>query len=108
MGNGNVPVSLNNVTQMDKHQNDTHKNPIVNQEQNAQLENSRRMQRLNKPVAPEQLRGKNVDPDNKKEEDRKKKRRNKPNDTKMDSSAIKKVRHRRGRHNEGYFVDLEI
>ena len=73
----NMQISVTHLTQMDRHQNDTHRGPMVNQAQNAQMAEDESIQRMNMPVEPDTVEKKNIDPDRKRHDrqDRRKKRR---------------------------------
>jgi hypothetical protein len=76
----NVNLSINNVPQFDRSQNDIHREPMVNQTQNAQIAQESAEQRVRMPVQLEQLAGKRIDSNAQKKEIKdkeKKKRRNK-------------------------------
>jgi hypothetical protein len=61
-----MQASVNNLVQMDRHQSDTHRTPVVNQEQNALIDREQAARRTEMPVDPEQPEGKNVDSENSK------------------------------------------
>ena len=74
MSNVNVQVSFTNLTQMDRHQSDTHRSPMVNQEQNAEHSRMLAARRLLAPVEPDKAEGKKIDPQARREEEARKKR----------------------------------
>lgn len=74
MSNVNVQVSLTNLTQMDRHQSDIHRSPMINQEQNAEHSRMLAARRLIAPVEPDQVDGKKIDPQARREEEARKKR----------------------------------
>lgn len=74
MSSVNVNISVNNLPQFDRHQNDIHKNPIVNQDQNAKIANNEIAQRMNMPVGVEHSEGQKVDPNQKRLEDERRKK----------------------------------
>jgi hypothetical protein len=74
MTDGNVLLSMNNLTQMDRYQTDTHRGPMVNQEQNAEAARHEAARRLLAPVEPDKVEGKKIDPEAKREEDNRRKR----------------------------------
>jgi hypothetical protein len=74
MSNVNVQVSLTNLTQMDRHQSDTHRSPMVNQEQNAEHSLMLATRRLLAPVEPDKVEGKKIDPKARREEEARKRR----------------------------------
>lgn len=59
----NLHASINNLSQMDRHQQEVHRTPVVNQNQNAELAQEELSRRLQMPVQPDNVEGKNVDPD---------------------------------------------
>ncbi|MDO5576396.1 MAG: hypothetical protein Q4F84_04900, partial [Fibrobacter sp.] len=67
-------ISEVNLPQMDRHQNDIHRNPVINQDQNAHIAKNEAQQKLSKPVEPEKMDKKSIDPKQKREEKRKNKR----------------------------------
>jgi hypothetical protein len=71
-------ASVTNVTQMDRHQQDAVRSPVINQEQNAQIARDEAGQRAIRPMQPDEVDGKKVDPKERrqnrdKRKDRKKK-----------------------------------
>jgi hypothetical protein len=74
MSDGNVQLSMTNLTQMDRFQTDSHRAPVVNQVQNAEFEREAAAQRLKAPAPPDKSEGKIIDPNAKREEDLRKKR----------------------------------
>jgi hypothetical protein len=77
MSGVNVNVSVTNLPQIDRHQNDMHKNPVVYQEQNAKIASEENLQKLSRPVETEQTQGKTVDADQRKEDSRKRNKKQK-------------------------------
>jgi hypothetical protein len=76
----NFQASVNNLTQMDRHQQDAVRTPGVNQEQNSQIARDEAAQKALRPEQPDEIEGKRVDPkqrkqDNDKRKDQKKKER---------------------------------
>jgi hypothetical protein len=57
----NMQASVNNVTQMDKHQQDQSRAPIVHQDQNAVIARDDAEKRIRMPMEPEHAEGKKVD-----------------------------------------------
>lgn len=78
MSNGNVQVSLTNLTQMDRYQTDTHRGPMVNQDQNAEAARQEAARRIMAPPQPDKAEGKKIDPEAKREEESRKKRKRHP------------------------------
>jgi hypothetical protein len=100
MNEVNFQASVNNTVQMDRHQQDTARTPVVNQSQNAVIEQEEAEKRIQMPVQPDQVEGKKVDPRERKTDAHAKKKRQKKNGG--DSSG------RRGRTTTGgFFVDLQ-
>jgi hypothetical protein len=58
MSGVNVNVSVSNLPQIDRHQNDVHKNPVVNQDQNAKIANNEMTLKLTRPGEAESAQGK--------------------------------------------------
>jgi len=63
MSEFDLNVSINNLSQLDRHQDDIHKTPIAHQEQNARKTEEELQQRMTMPVAPDEVEDKNVNPD---------------------------------------------
>lgn len=101
MSGANVNLSVSNLPQVDRHQNDIHKNPVVNQEQNAKIAINEISQKLTKPVETESTQRKNIDPNQKREESA---RKTKPKKTK---STIKISNEKHKSTDEGYIVDFQ-
>ncbi len=102
MSSVNVNISVNNLPQFDRHQNDIHKNPIVNQDQNAKIANNEIAQRLNMPVEVEQGKGQLIDPNQKRLEEERKKKQKKERRGDQD-----KRKHNSSGGNGGLIVDVE-
>jgi len=96
MSNVNVQVSLTNLTQMDRHQSDTHRAPMVNQEQNAEHSRMLAARRLVAPVEPDKVEGKKIDPEARREEDARKRRKRKSSDESEARRAMKRTMSGRG------------
>lgn len=101
MSSVNVQVSVSNLVQMDKHQSDIHRGPVVNQGQNAEIAAGESAQRMTKPVEPDHTDGKKVEPGDRRREDPQKKKKRKPDDKKDLTEHVKT------RGENGYFVDLQ-
>jgi hypothetical protein len=100
MSGVNVNVSVSNLPQIDRHQNDIHKNPAVNQDQNARIAHDEMSLKLTRPSEAESTQGKNVDPNQKKDEPSKK--------TKFKKKAVKESIKKVPKSNdEGYIVDFQ-
>lgn len=101
MSGVNFNISVSNLPQMDRHQDDIHHGPVINQQQNAQLNKSEVSQKLSMPVEPEHTEGKTVDTKRtelEKAQKRKKKKRN---------CVIVKEKKKSGRDSDGYFVNIQ-
>jgi len=57
----NMQISVTQLTQIDRHQNDAHRTPTVHQEQNMQASQQEAAHRLNMPVQPDVIEKKKVD-----------------------------------------------
>ena len=75
MSEVNARISISNLVQMDRLQSDSHRGPMVQQEQNAETARQNMLRRLQAPVQPDTVEGKTVDPNARREEERKKKKR---------------------------------
>jgi hypothetical protein len=102
MSDGNVQLSLTNLTQMDRHQTDSHRAPVVNQVQNAELAREEAAQRLKSPAPPDQAEGKIIDPRAKREEEQRKKRKRRQQEQAENAAAPPPPRNGSGR-----FIDFE-
>lgn len=100
MSGVNVNVSVSNLPQIDRHQNDIHKNPAVNQDQNSKIANNEMSLKLTRPGEAESTQGKNVDPNQKRDELSKKAKSKK----KKVKEAVKKEPKS---NDEGYIVDFQ-
>ena len=96
----NLPASFNNLTQMDKVQQDRHQLPIVNQEQNAEIAKKLAEHRLEKANEVDETEGKIIDPRKRREEQRKKREQQKR------KNKSKKPPHTMG--GNGHFVDFSV
>lgn len=101
MSGADVQISVANLTQMDRHQSDTHRSPIVHQVQNAQISREVTARRVAMPVEPDATEEKNVDPEKRSyltSEQKKKKKKGK----KKENRKRKPIRST----NSGYIVDI--
>jgi hypothetical protein len=92
-------ISVSQLPQIDRLQNDSHRFPVVHQEQNAQTADSELTRRMAMPVEPDAIEKKQIDPERKKDErnGRGRKRKN----------ADQQVTDRQpGRQNGTSFIDL--
>jgi hypothetical protein len=96
MNGVNLQASLHNLSQMNRHQQDEHTKPVVNQEQNAEAAKENAAQRIDKPVEPEETEGKVVDPENKKKNGSRRRKKKKDGKRKKKKSP----------GNRGRFVDF--
>jgi len=69
-------ASINNLTQLDKVQQEQHRAPVVNQTQNAAAAAEEAAQRVVRPEQPDQVEGKVIDPNARRQERQAKRRRN--------------------------------
>lgn len=101
MSGADVQISVANLTQMDRHQSDTHRSPIVHQVQNAQISREAAAQRVAMPVEADAAEEKNIDPEKRSffTEDQKKQKKEK----KKQNCRRKPVRST----NSGYIVDID-
>ena len=74
MSEVNARISISNLVQMDRLQNDAHRGPLVNQAQNADTARQDMLRRMQAPVQPDNVEGKIIDPNARREEERKKKK----------------------------------
>jgi hypothetical protein len=94
-------ASVNNLTVMDRHQQEMHKTPIVNQQQNIEKARDEAAQRVDKPVQPDQVEGKKVDPNDKRKEGRgREKKQRKQQDAQQQNRPSPS-------RDSGLFVDLD-
>jgi hypothetical protein len=96
----NLQASVNNVTQMDKHQQDQSRSPLVHLDQNAVIAREDAEKRLRMPVEPDHVDGKKVDPRQEKRD--RQSRRRKQN--KNNPDAAKNLPRS---SSSGYIVDIE-
>ena len=89
MSGVNVTISVNNLVQMDRLQTDTHRAPMVNQDQNAEAARQEAMRRAIAPVQPDQVEEKKIDPEQKREEQARKKRKRREEASKDTPPAVK-------------------
>lgn len=61
MSGVNVQISMTNLTQVDRHQNDLHRMPGVHQEQNAQIAHEAAQKRIQMPVEADAVEKKRID-----------------------------------------------
>ena len=95
----NMQASVNNVTQMDKHQQDQSRTPLVHQDQNAVIAREDAEKLIRMPTEAERAEGKKVDP-----RQEKKDRQNGRNRQKKNQSGVKSTPRS---SSSGYIVDIE-
>ena len=95
----NFQASVSNLTQMDRYQQDAHRTPVVNQEQNAQAAQDEASQRALKPMQPDGADGKRIDPGQRRRDENSKKRNRKKGAKDASNVAMKK---------NGHFLDIRI
>jgi hypothetical protein len=73
----NLNISVSTLPQVDRLQNDTHRLPVVHQQQNALSTQEEMIRRMSMPLEPDNIEKKNIDPEKKHSErnSRKKKER---------------------------------
>jgi hypothetical protein len=82
----NFQASVSHLTQMDRFQQDTHRTPIVNQDQNSQIARDEALKKANITTQPDEIERKKIDPRQRKE-DTTRQRRNKKKESNIASSA---------------------
>jgi hypothetical protein len=95
----NFQASVSNLTQMDRFQQDAHRTPVVNQEQNAQAAQDEASQKTLKPMQPDGVEGKRIDPRQRKGDENAKKRNRKKEAKDTPDAAMKK---------NGHILDIRI
>ena len=95
----NLRTSVNNLPYLDRHQQDIHNQPMINQQQNAAMAENAVLNHLQRPNAAEGLTGKRTEPDDRRKEDEKRKKRDKKNNSSLKSFP-------EGRDSGGHFVDF--
>jgi len=85
MGEINLHLSVSNLPQVDRLHNETHRAPIVHQDQNVHEVNRELNRRVNMPVEADTIEKKGVDPDDRgSNRDNKKKKRRHTDDKRQD------------------------
>ncbi len=100
MSGVNVNISVSGLPHYDRHQDNAHQKPIINQQQNAQIVNSEITQRISRPVEVDHAEGKIID-------GRQKITRQKSRKRKKLRSSQKEATQRKDRHDDGHFVDIQ-
>jgi hypothetical protein len=97
----NFRASMHNLTQADRHQEEVHRTPVVNQQRSEDMGADAALRRLGMPVEPEETDTKTVDPGHRGKVFMKRRRREKKEREKED-------RRRRNRgEGSGRFVDID-
>lgn len=92
-------ASMSNLSQLERHQNDGHRAPMIDQQANIEKAREEALQRTEMATEPEEPEGKNVDPrDRRREEQRRDRKRR---------AMKKKKRTKRPRPGGGSFVDID-
>ena len=94
----NFQASVSNLTQMDRHQQDLHRSPVVNQEQNAQIARDDAAQRILRPMQPDEVEEKKVDPKQRKQDNEMWKKKNKKQGASVKGKSA----------DSGFFLDIRI
>lgn len=85
MGEINVNLSVSNLPQVDRYHNESHRAPIVHQDQNIHEVNRELNRRVNMPVEADTIEKKGIDPDDRRSNhDNKKKRRRRTDDKRQE------------------------
>ena len=95
----NFQASVSNLTQMDRYHQETHRTPVVNQEQNAQIAQDEAARRTMMPMQPDEAEGKKIDHRQRKGDDTGKKKSRKKTLKNGSAITIKK---------SGNFLDIRI
>ncbi len=102
MNSMDLQASIHNLLQMDRHQEETHRMPVMNQAQNAEKAREEAAQRTETPQQPEQPEGKNVDSEARKRLQREAQRRKKEKEKKQ------RTRRRGSIDGAGRYVDVTV
>jgi hypothetical protein len=70
----NFQASVSQLTQMDRFQHDSHRTPVVNQDQNAQIAGDEAKKRVATAVQPDEIEKKKIDPRQRREENARQRR----------------------------------
>jgi hypothetical protein len=98
----NFQASVNNVTQMDRFQQDSSRTPVINQSQNAVIAQEEAEKRIRMPMQPDHAEGKKVDLQRQKNETRGNKKRKQKKDNGSDAKPRQGIT-----TTGGYFVDIQ-
>jgi len=94
-------VSVSNLANLDRYQDDLHRAPVVNQVQNSELIKVEYSKKIIKPNEPEHVQNKIVDANDKKRQGVPKRKRNRPNLVTVKGNNTLKAN-----RDEGFFVDV--
>jgi len=94
----NVQISMTNLTQVDRHQNDIHRLPATHQDQNAAIVQADAHKRVSMPLEPDATEKKNIDPENSRKENNRRKNKRLP--------TAQKVLRQRGKGNSDHLIDV--
>lgn len=100
MSGMNVQISLTGLSQVDRHQNDIHRTPVIHQDQNAAIMQADAHKRMSMPVEPDAAEKKSVDPDDRRRESGKRRK-------KRTSSAKKEIPPDLTRDHD-HLIDLQV
>lgn len=100
MSGVNVNISVSGLPHFNRHQDDAHQGPVINQQQNAQIVNSEITQRITRAVEVDHTEGKIID-------GRQKITRQKNRKRKRSRSSQREASERSERRGDGHFVDVE-
>lgn len=95
-----VNISVSGLPHFNRHQDDAHQKPVINQQQNAQIVNSEISQRITKPVEVDHAEGKIIDGRQKIIRDKNRKR-------KKSRSFQEETSKKNNRRDDGHFVDIK-
>lgn len=96
----NISSSVQNLTQIDRHQGDINRTPINSQYHNAQITLQEAQRRMNMPVQPDAVDKKKVDAEQSKKEFNQKKKKKREDKTKPPPGQ-------KNRSSSGQFVDID-
>jgi len=96
----NFNISVSGLPHFNRHQDDAHQRPVINQQQNSQIVNSEISQRVSRPVEVDHTEGKIIDSRQKIIRQKNKKRRKFRNPQWGGSEKS-------DRRDEGHFVDIQ-
>jgi hypothetical protein len=92
-----LQASVHNLSQMDRHQSETHRTPVVHQDQNADRALQEAVARMSMPVEADQAEGKDSDSRSKTKVFARRRRRRKRDEEESRGRA----------HGRGFFVDVD-